>query len=62
MAHYAAAIYRRFEIPHDVIPVIWEGDDPKDGPGTQRRAIMIGFDEMLRAFALREKLNLPGPE
>ena len=58
MAHYAAAIYRLFEIPHDVVPVIWEGDDPKDGPDSQRRAIMMGFDEMLRAFALRDKLSL----
>lgn len=58
MAHYAAAIYRLFEIPHDVVPVIWEGDDPEAFPSSQRRAIMMGFDEMLRAFALRERLSL----
>lgn len=57
MAHYAAAVYRRFEIPHEVVPVIWEGDDPAGGPDTQRRAILMGFDEMLRAFQLRESLN-----
>lgn len=57
MAHYAAAVFQRFEIPEGAVPVIWEGDDPAGGPGTQRRAIMMGFDEMLRAFALREKLN-----
>ncbi|EPR17736.1 hypothetical protein M527_15495 [Sphingobium indicum IP26] len=57
MAHYAAAVYRRFEIPHDAAPVIWEGDHPESGLASQRRAIMTGFDEMLRAFALRERLN-----
>jgi len=58
MARYAAAIYRLFEIPHDVVPVIWEGEDPEGNPNSQRRAIMMGFDEMLRAFALRERLTL----
>ncbi|CAH0354428.1 hypothetical protein [Sphingobium sp. CECT 9361] len=62
MAHYAAAIYRLFEIPHDGVPVIWEGGDPKDGPDIKLRAIMMGFDEMLRAFALRERLNLQAAE
>lgn len=60
MAHYAAAVYRRFEIPHGVVPVIWEGDDPAGGPGTQRRAIMMGFDEMKRALQLRETLHSSG--
>ena len=62
MARYAAAMYRRFEIPHEVVPVIWEGDDPAAGPDTQRRAIMMGFDEMARAFQLRESLNHAAPE
>lgn len=57
MAHYAAALYRTFEIPHDVVPVVWEGDDPAAGPETQKRCIMCGFDEMLRAFALRDQLQ-----
>ncbi|RSU72087.1 hypothetical protein BRX37_19935 [Sphingomonas sp. S-NIH.Pt3_0716] len=57
MAHYAAALYRKFEVPHDAVPVIWEGDHPSGGPGSQRRAIMMGFDEMLRAFELRERLH-----
>jgi hypothetical protein len=56
LAHYAAAFYRTFEVPHDAVPVIWEGDDPKDGPHTQRRCIMCGFDEMMRALALRVEL------
>lgn len=56
MAHYAVAFYRTFEIPEDATPVVWEGDDPSNGPAGQNRAIMTGFDEMLRAFALMEHL------
>jgi hypothetical protein len=57
MAQYAAAVYQAFEIPHDVVPVVWEGDDPSGGPHTQNRCIMCGFDEMLRALQLRDELN-----
>jgi hypothetical protein len=58
MAHYAAALYRTFEVPHDVVPVVWEGDDPKDGPHTQTACFMIGVDEMVRALELRDQLKL----
>lgn len=58
MAHYAGVIYRLFEVPQDAVPVIWEGDDPAAGDGPPRRAVFMGFDEMLSAFALREQLHL----
>lgn len=57
MAHYQAWLYTTFEIPHDVTPVIWEGGDPAAGLGAQERAIMMGFDELHRAFNLREQLS-----
>lgn len=57
MAHYAAAVYRTFEVPHDAVPVVWEGDDPAEGPHTQERFIPRGFDEMVRAFRLRDELR-----
>ncbi|MBI0476935.1 hypothetical protein D9601_16400 [Sphingomonas sp. MA1305] len=57
MAHYAAALYRTLEIPHDAVPVVWEGDNPAGGPESQRRAMMMGFDELERAWRLRDELH-----
>ena len=56
MAHYASALYRTLDIPHDVVPVVWEGEGPGDLPPSQARAIMMGFDELERALRLRESL------
>jgi hypothetical protein len=57
MAEYGAALYRTLEIPHDAVPVVWEGDHPSGGPSSQTRAIMMGFDELERALRLREALH-----
>lgn len=57
MAHYAAALHRILEIPADVVPVVWEGCDPAEGPQSQERCFMCGFDEMSRAFELRFELK-----
>jgi hypothetical protein len=57
MASYAAHLYQAYKIPHEAIPVLWEGGDPSTGPESQHGAIPFRFDELERYLALRENLS-----
>ena len=57
MVHYATAFCREYEVPDDVVSVVWEGDDPAAGPHTQRRYLLCGFDEMVSALDLLQLLE-----